>query len=289
MPPNPNPQTEATVDVLWLSHTGEEHSYFILLPACCNTQATFEGNVWLVRDAATQKLLHRVKVALCSLAGCRQRYLIGPRPSQQRMLLAAANSDADAAAATAGGRGGDAADGGTATAGAASISGKRVVTEDEAERDVRVPSCYRQVVGTAVGVPVVAHGHVCMQALCAAADIVEHMLALTPPDVVTRLQENWCKVAVIGREQVTTDILEHSHLRGTRTDDGRDWDHEVRGLGGTLVIPTCSVGEENLLRCPRDRYREESILVHEFAHTVMEVGFDESLMHRISQCFQRSK
>ncbi|CAI7892920.1 unnamed protein product, partial [Closterium sp. NIES-54] len=53
--------TEATVDVLWLSHTGEEHSYFILLPACCNTQATFEGNVWLVRDAATQKLLHRVK------------------------------------------------------------------------------------------------------------------------------------------------------------------------------------------------------------------------------------
>ncbi|CAI7850329.1 unnamed protein product [Closterium sp. NIES-53] len=47
-------------------------------------------------------------------------YLIGPRPSQQRMLLAAANSDADAAAATAGGRGGDAADGGTATAGESS-------------------------------------------------------------------------------------------------------------------------------------------------------------------------
>ncbi|CAI5532480.1 unnamed protein product [Closterium sp. Naga37s-1] len=276
MPPKLNTQTEATVDVLWLSHTGEEHSYFTLLPACCNTQSTFEGNVWLVRDSATQKLLHRVKVALCSSVGRRQRYLIRPLPSQQHMLRGSANIDAAAA-----GRGCDgaapadaAADGGNA-APAASIgagsSGKRVVTEDEAEGDLRVPSCYRQVVGTAVGVPVVAHGHVCMQALCAAADVIEHMLQLTPPDVVTRLQDNWCKVAVIGREQVTTDVLEHSHLRGSRTDDGRDWDCEVRGLGGTMVIPTCSVGEENLLRCPKDRYREESILVHEFAHTVMEV------------------
>ncbi|CAI5497714.1 unnamed protein product [Closterium sp. Naga37s-1] len=229
-------QTEARVDVLWLSHTGEEHCYFGLLPACCNTQATFEGNVWLVRDAATQKLLHRVKVALCSSVGRRQRYLIRPRPSQQHMLLGAAVDHAAAAAAA-------------AAAGNAAACVKQVVVEDEAEGDVRVPSCYRQVVGTAVGVPVVAHGRVCMPALCAAADIVEHMLELTPPDVVTRLQDNWCKVAVIGREQVTTDILEHSHLRGTRTDDGRDWDCEVRwggmrgGGGKGMRGPTCKERE----------------------------------------------
>ncbi|CAI5982218.1 unnamed protein product [Closterium sp. NIES-64] len=168
-------QTQAAVDVLWLSHTGEEHCYFTLQPACCNTQATFEGNVWLVRDAATQKLLHhRVKVALRSSVGRRQRYLIRPRPSQQHILVGTANAAVAAASGTA------TADGGTTTAGAASIgagsSSKRVVMEEEAEGDVRVPSCYRQVVGTAVGVPVVAHGRVCMPALCAAADIVEHML-----------------------------------------------------------------------------------------------------------------
>ncbi|CAI5971139.1 unnamed protein product [Closterium sp. NIES-65] len=168
-------QTQAAVDVLWLSHTGEEHCYFTLQPACCNTQATFEGNVWLVRDAATQKLLHhRVKVALRSSVGRRQRYLIRPRPSQQHILVGTANAAVAAASGTA------TADGGTTTAGAASISAgsssKRVVMEEEAEGDVRVPSCYRQVVGTAVGVPVVAHGRVCMPALCAAADIVEHML-----------------------------------------------------------------------------------------------------------------
>ena len=47
---------------------------------------------------------------------------------------------------------------------------------------------------------------------------------------------------------------------------------QVRGLGGTMAVPTCSVGEENVLRLPSDPYREESILVHEFAHTIMEVS-----------------
>ena len=56
--------------------------------------------------------------------------------------------------------------------------------------------------------------------------------------------------------------------------DGRSWDTGVRGLGGTVIVPTCSVGEENVLRRPHgeDRFALQSILVHEFAHTVMEVG-----------------
>ncbi|CAI5991079.1 unnamed protein product [Closterium sp. NIES-64] len=165
-------QTQAAVDVLWLSHTGEEHCYFTLQPACCNTQATFEGNVWLVRDAATQKLLHhRVKVFRSKFfnQSCDTSLLVAPmriphsgcpsflgRPSTEvphpPTPIPAAHT------------------------GCAGSSSKRVVMEEEAEGDVRVPSCYRQVVGTAVGVPVVAHGRVCMPALCAAADIVEHML-----------------------------------------------------------------------------------------------------------------
>lgn len=99
---------------------------------------------------------------------------------------------------------------------------------------------------------------------------------------MARLVEARCKVAVIARDQVTTDILEHSHLKGSLVGDGRSWDIGVRGLGGTIIIPTCSVGEENVLRRPQgeDKFALQSILVHEFAHTVMEVGGGEQQLFR---------
>ena len=47
----------------------------------------------------------------------------------------------------------------------------------------------------------------------------------------------------------------------------------TRGLGGTLAVPVTSCGEENLFAIDDDpHYRDESILVHELGHTVMEVG-----------------
>lgn len=91
------------------------------------------------------------------------------------------------------------------------------------------------------------------------------------PYILKALRDNQCKVAIIPRNKVTTDILEHSHLRGNLTADGRDWDVGVRGLGGTKIVPTCTVGEENVLREKGDSFGLESILVHEFGHTVMEV------------------
>lgn len=74
-------------------------------------------------------------------------------------------------------------------------------------------------------------------------------------------------------DQNTTDIKEYLYLQGSSTDDGRDWDHEVRGLGATKEIPTCTVGQENVLRrpYPEDKYYKQSILIHELGHSVMEV------------------
>ena len=51
----------------------------------------------------------------------------------------------------------------------------------------------------------------------------------------------------------------------------------ARGLGGSTQNPVCCVAEENVLMTPRNTGHEtESILVHEFAHSVMNVGFDAS-------------
>ena len=48
------------------------------------------------------------------------------------------------------------------------------------------------------------------------------------------------------------------------------YDETTRGCGGGRV---CSVGEENLMDIDSDpKFREESILVHEFGHTVLNLG-----------------
>jgi len=44
--------------------------------------------------------------------------------------------------------------------------------------------------------------------------------------------------------------------------------------------PACSAGEENLLGLPGDRYRGESILVHEFGHTILTMG-----LNRLNKAF----
>eukprot|EP00850_Spirogloea_muscicola_P012325 SM000079S22443 [mRNA] locus=s79:239580:241334:- [translate_table: standard] len=252
---------------------------------------TYDGNVWVVRSKSDDQLLCRVRVSSA------------PRQLCQLALPASVNS---------------------------SLAGNNhgAVLELGPEPDIRIPSCYTKVFMSRAGLPVVGFPQTTDLALCAAVDVVDHMLeavssaaipitahceessyremhadvlrrltigALTmfvqecPAALVQRLRVNLCRVAIIARDQVTTDILEHSHLKGSIVDDGRDWDKQVRGLGGTLLCPTCSVGEENVLRCKIDTYRLESILVHEFAHTVMEVGFDKRLHNAIEKLYRQSK
>ena len=48
----------------------------------------------------------------------------------------------------------------------------------------------------------------------------------------------------------------------------------MRGLGPTRQRPAVSCGEENLLGFRGDPYREENILVHEFAHAIHLMGLN---------------
>lgn len=108
------------------------------------------------------------------------------------------------------------------------------------------------------GMPVVAAGEVADEALLRTRDIVTHMLA-GRPDVVQAMVASRMYLIIIGQDQVYTDMPEYRHHPDPAFQNER-----VRGTGGR---PT-SFGEENLLSLPLDRYDDESIAVHEFAHTI---------------------
>jgi alpha-glucosidase len=116
------------------------------------------------------------------------------------------------------------------------------------------------------GLPVVGSKQAADEALVEAAQIIGHMLEKRP-DLVKALADGNVRVAVMSEDEVTTDVPDHSRLKPKDY-----WDRRARGLGGTSRIPTTSCAEENLLGYDSDRYNGENILIHEFAHTVHEVG-----------------
>ncbi len=118
------------------------------------------------------------------------------------------------------------------------------------------------------GFPVVSSDKVHDAALREAAWLIHRMLA-TRPDILAALKESGSRFAVMAYDEMTTDIPEHSDLR-----PGKYWDRRARGLGATRRRPCVSCGEENLLRYPGDPYAAESILVHEFAHAIHEMGLN---------------
>ncbi|KAL4451787.1 hypothetical protein ABPG75_007449 [Micractinium tetrahymenae] len=123
------------------------------------------------------------------------------------------------------------------------------------------------------GIPILAFDVVCQEAVDKAEDLIEHMLGGAPPEVVAAMVEAGAEVAIIGKDQATTDLPMYRHLRGVDCGNGGgDYDKATRGLGGNPGNPTTSCGEENLLMLDGDRYRYENILVHEFGHAVMDLG-----------------
>jgi len=114
----------------------------------------------------------------------------------------------------------------------------------------------------ASGVPVVASKNVDDKALAVAADIIKKMLS-GRPDLLKALATARVRIGIIGKDEQTTDLPEYVNLRPK----AEMWNTRTRGLGATPAALACSVGEENLLGLAGDRYKGESILIHEFGHT----------------------
>jgi hypothetical protein len=121
----------------------------------------------------------------------------------------------------------------------------------------------------AAGMPIVSSARVPDRALTVAREVVLGMLS-GRPDLQKRLAASRVRVALIAVDEVTVDIPEHADLY--EAFPGTDWNERARGLGATTARPASSVGTENVLCLASNRSPGESILVHEFAHTIYAMG-----------------
>lgn len=120
------------------------------------------------------------------------------------------------------------------------------------------------------GVPIVASAEVPDDALRHARALLEAMLARVPDAAITAIEGADVRIGIIAEHQVTTDLPEHADLN--EAFPGTDWDADTRGVAATATRPLTSAAEENVLCYPDDVYAGESILIHEFAHTVHQLG-----------------
>jgi hypothetical protein len=124
------------------------------------------------------------------------------------------------------------------------------------------------------GYPILSSKKVSDAGLLEARYLIGHMLA-DRDDILQALCKEKCRFVVMAPTEMTTDVPEQSNMKPKEY-----WDKRARGLGGRIT----SCGEENLLNLKGDRYFNENILIHEFAHCIHEQGlrsvdatFDERL------------
>lgn len=135
------------------------------------------------------------------------------------------------------------------------------------------------------GIPIVASERVADKALIDARMIVEDMLAHRP-DLAAVLDRKGYQVAILAQEEAITDLPENAHWTKPAPDDPRltrcerkhyeerigrlsdreYWNARVRGIGGVHTVGA----EEDVLGKRTSRYFGETILVHEFAHNVLD-------------------
>ncbi|HTI72224.1 MAG TPA: hypothetical protein VMF06_19770 [Candidatus Limnocylindria bacterium] len=135
------------------------------------------------------------------------------------------------------------------------------------------------------GIPIKAHLVVTNEALFAAYDRLDLLLGHLPM-AVSNLVAAGAELHIIGRDQVTSDLPEHQHLKGRKLDyyNGLTVDQRTRGLGGLLT----SCGEENLLKLDQDRYRGRDICLHEFSHNVRNQGIPREVRDRFDAQLRQS-
>lgn len=162
-----------------------------------------------------------------------------------------------------------------------------VVPVPDAERQrLQLPEVYTQYVRATAGIPVVASRRVEPAALAEAAWLIDRMLTKRP-DIAHAIARSPVRIVVMAHDEFTTDVPEHADLTPKAF-----WDKRARGLGATLSRPATSCGEENLLCFPGDPYATENILIHEFAHTIHEIGLaqiDATFAHRLEEAFTAAK
>jgi hypothetical protein len=131
--------------------------------------------------------------------------------------------------------------------------------------------------------PIVASEKVPDAALDEAAAVIHGMLGKRS-DILKKLAENKCRLAIMGVAERTCDVPEHADLTPPAY-----WNKRARGLGATSQRPAVSCGEENLLHNAGDPYSTESIMVHEFSHAIHQmavVDLDTTFQNRLDKTYR---
>lgn len=119
------------------------------------------------------------------------------------------------------------------------------------------------------GIPLISSWRVPDSCYYAAEITVKGMTEALPANVMKSLTDHCVRIGIMARYEGTTDIPEHAELA---KDTSMNWDLRARGLGGDLQMPFSTCAEENILAYQIDKYHAEDILIHEFAHTIHNVG-----------------
>ena len=164
------------------------------------------------------------------------------------------------------------------------------VATNSAPRVTAVPNALRESLNLdpfyqkyldAGGLPVLGSTNVSDYAMLEARWILLHMLSHRQ-EILPVMATNRGRLVVMAYSEYTTDVPEQAK-RAPKV----FWDRRARGLGGRIA----SCGEENLLSFPGDPYSTESILVHEFAHAVLNVGMlalDPGFKDRVRAAYRKA-
>lgn len=132
------------------------------------------------------------------------------------------------------------------------------------------------------GLPILSSEKVSDAGLLEARYLIGQMLA-NRADVRKALVKSKVHFVVMAPTEMTTDVPEQRNM------SPKDyWDKRARGLGSKIT----SCGEENLLNLKGDRYRNENILIHEFAHAIHNYGLrsvDPKFDARLRATYARAK
>jgi len=143
------------------------------------------------------------------------------------------------------------------------------------------------------GIHVVSSWRVPDSCFHAAFITVNALTGMLSTEVLASMTERYTRIGIMARYEGTTDIPEHAYLAA---DTALNWDVRARGLGGTLELPLTTCAEENILAYQIDKYHAEDILIHEFAHTIHDVGispvypdFNERLQRALDSAIDKGR
>jgi len=144
------------------------------------------------------------------------------------------------------------------------------------------------------GIPVRSANVVNAAALPAACVHIREMLSRIP-NVKANLIARGAELHIMGEDQKVSDLPEFRNERGervfTRRDGPANWPEKVdidarAGATGGLYA---NCPERNLLHLPQDGYGvHQEVCVHEFAHDIMNAGFDSGMQSQISRTYEAS-